>query len=104
MAPLVSLTMAAANLAIWSIVAVYSIQEWRHFHDERAARGVLLALVLIAAAVGGCISALGFYVNQTTGGSSESLAVMAAVARGAVIVGGFAYAISLHERGGHHRD
>lgn len=103
MAPLVALTLAAVNLTIWIAVAVVSARDWQHFHDERAARGVLLSLVLVASGIGGMISVLGYYVNVTTGGTNETLAVLANVARGAMIVGGFAYIASLHQRGGGRR-
>lgn len=100
MAPLVALVLASVNLTIWIVVAVVSARDWQHFHDERAARGVLLALVLLAAGTAGMISAAGYYVNVTTGGSSDTLAILANVARGAMIVGGFAYIASLGHRGG----
>lgn len=103
MAPLVALTMAAINLTIWTVVAVIAARDWQHYHDERAARGVLLSLVLVAAGIGGMVSALGFYVNMTTGGSSETLSILAMLARGAMIVGGFAYVASLGHRGGGQR-
>lgn len=99
-APLVALTLAAVNLTLWCIVAVVSARDWQHFHDERAARGVLLSLVLVASGIAGMISAGGYYVNVTTGGSNDTLAVLANVARGAMIVGGFAYIASLGHRGG----
>lgn len=98
MAPLVALVMAAINMTLWTVVLVASIRDWRHFHDERAARGVLLGLVLAFAGVSGMISAAGYYVNVTTGGTSDTLAVLAAIARGAMIVGGFAYVASLYHR------
>src|SRR5512139_344471 len=94
-APIIALVMAAINLTIWTVVAVVSARDWQHFHDERAARGVLLSLVLLAAGVGGMISASGYYLNVSTGGSSDTLAVLAGLARGAMIVGGFAYIASL---------
>jgi hypothetical protein len=99
MAPLVALVMAAINFTLWVLVLVVSIRDWCHFHDERAARGVLLALVLFAAGIGGLVSAFGYYINITTGGTSDTLAIMANLVRGATIVGGFAYIASIH-RGG----
>lgn len=95
---LLALGMAAILIAIWSVVLIASVQDWRHFHDERAARSVLLALVLIASGVGGIVSAIGYYVNLTTGGTSDVLAVLANLARGAMIVGGLAYVATLYQR------
>lgn len=95
-ASMVALTMSVINLTLWTIVLIAAVRDWQHFHDERAARGALLALVLMAAAIGGVISALGYFINITTGGTSDTLAVLAGVARGAMIVGGFAYVASLN--------
>jgi FtsH-binding integral membrane protein len=95
-AAMVALTMSIINLTLWSVVLVAAARDWQHFHDERAARGALLALVLIAAAIGGVVSALGYFINVTTGGTSDTLAIAAGIARGAMIVGGFAYVASLN--------
>lgn len=100
MEPIPAILLSGVNLILWTAVALASARDWRRFHDDRAARGVLLSLVLVAAAVGGIISATGYYINVTTGGSSQLLAGLANVVRGAMIVGGFAYVASLHRRGG----
>ena len=97
--PLVSLALALANLGIWTLVVVVSIREWRRFHDDRAARGVLLALVLVAASLGSAITALGFYVISEGATEVEIVAGLASVARGAMIAGGVAYLASLRQRG-----
>lgn len=87
---LIPLVLSGANLVIWSIVLVISIRDYRDFHDERAARGVLLAMVLAAAAIGSFGSALGYYLS-VLGSEVLPASLIAQVARGAMIVGGIAY-------------
>jgi len=96
--PIIAILLAAVLVAIWTVVLIASVQDWRHFHDERAARSVLLGFVLLASGAGGIVSAFGYYLNVTTGGTSDVLAVLANLARGAMIVGGLAYVATLYQR------
>jgi hypothetical protein len=95
--PQISVALACINLTLWLFVATKAAAEWRRFHDDRAARGVLLALVLVAAALGSVISATGFFVAEN-GGDTQLLAGLASLARGAMIAGGIAYLASLRHR------
>jgi len=98
MTPAVSLLLSLANLGIWTFVSIVSIRDWRRFHDDRAARGVLLALVLVAASLGSAITAAGFYLLVHGQQDVEIVAGLASVARGAMIAGGIAYLASLRKK------
>ena len=51
--PIIAILLAAILIGIWTVVLIASVQDWRHFHDERAARSVLLGFVLLASGAGG---------------------------------------------------
>jgi hypothetical protein len=93
----VPLILAGANLVIWSLVLVISVRDYHAFRDERAARGVLLALVLAAAAIGSFGSALGYYLS-VMGSEILPASLIAQIARGAMIVGGAAYLSRTYSR------
>lgn len=93
----IPLILSAANLVIWTIVLGISIRDYRVFHDERAARGVLLAFVLEAAAIGSFGSAVGYYLS-VMGSEILPASLIAQIARGAMIVGGIAYLSRTYSR------
>ncbi len=57
--------------------------EYREYHDERAARGLLLGLVLAVSALGTMISSIGLFVD-----SADFSLVGLGMLRGALLVGG----------------
>ena len=94
-----SLALAVANFALWVGLAFLSVRDWRRFHDERAARGVLLSLVLVAAGVGSITSASGLLVIATNHIElAPPIAFASAVARTAMLVGTLAYIASRRRR------
>jgi hypothetical protein len=98
--PVLSLILATGNLVLWGYVLCVSIGDWRRFHDERSARGVLMSLVLVAASVGSAASALGFLLTSLGSGESIDLvAFLAAGARTAMLAGGVAYIVALQHKG-----
>lgn len=97
MSPLVAVGLAAVNIGLWASVMAVAVIDWRHYHDDRAARGVLLAMVLLAAAIGSLASAVGYYQVEM-GYDPWFSALLASVGRGAVVVGGGAYVADLVRR------
>jgi hypothetical protein len=95
----VLLVFAVVGLVVWILVAAVAAGDWRRFHDERAARGVLLSLILVAAGIGGVISAAGYYAMVDLGQTGGALPIASALVRGATIVGGIAYLASLRRKG-----
>lgn len=97
-----SLTLAVALGVMVVVILALSIRDWCDFHDERAARGVLMALILVSAGVGSIASAFGLWAMSS--GNVESVPPVtfgSAVARMAMVVGAGTYiVVSIRRRRG----
>lgn len=89
-----SLGLAVALGAMVVVILVLSVRDWCDFHDERAARGVLMALILVAAGIGSVTSAFGLWAMAS--GNIEAVPPVtfgAALARMAMVTGAAAYIV-----------
>ena len=94
-----SLTLAVVFGLTTLAILYLAGRDWCRFRDERAARSVLVALILVAAAVGSIASAYGLFLMVTQRTAPNDPVVFAgAVARMAMVTGGVAYIVGFVRR------
>lgn len=82
--PLGALVVSAIVVVLFAIHLAIMSAEYREYHDDRAARSLLIALTLLVGAVGTLLSAIGFFVEESTTFPLVGLGML----RGALFVGG----------------
>lgn len=89
--PTVILLVSIFIALVWAADVVKTARAFRRWHDERAARNLLLSIVFFVAAMGLAISATGFI--PTEGGPILAVTGLG-IARGALLVGGIVLIVS----------
>lgn len=96
--PLGSLVVSAILVVLFSLHLSIIATEYHEWHDERAARALLLALILLIAAIGALTSAIGL-VTETAQYGTVGMSLL----RGALLVGGITL-ILMDRKVGHYGD